>query len=225
MARTGIPVAIDGAAAFDRLCDRHEDAVGAIPVAMSFHATKCFATGEGGCVVATDAELLSRVERALNFGFYETRESRSEAINGKMSEYHAAVGLAALDGWEVKRSALDRVFAKYREAFDGRGIGGHLFVPPRVGASYALFLCPDHPAATRVREGLDRNGVGNRLWYGMGLHRQPAFARGGDVDLPATDDLTPRLLGLPLAPDLEDGAIERVAAIAADAVTGIDPGA
>ena len=65
-------------------------------MAISFHATKCFATGEGGCAVATDTDWILRIGQALNFGFQMTRESRSAGINGKMSEYHAAVGLASL---------------------------------------------------------------------------------------------------------------------------------
>ena len=62
--------------------------------AFSLHATKGLATGEGGMVACTNAARIERIGQALNFGFSGSRESRSPSTNGKMSEYHAAVGLA-----------------------------------------------------------------------------------------------------------------------------------
>jgi dTDP-4-amino-4,6-dideoxygalactose transaminase len=104
-AATGIPVVIDGAAALEHLADDPQTYLGPIPVALSFHATKVFGTGEGGAVVTTDRDLLMRSIQALNFGFLGSRCAEAAGINGKMSEYHAAVGLAELDGWNEKRAA------------------------------------------------------------------------------------------------------------------------
>src|SRR5690606_3869348 len=52
--RTGIPVVIDGAASFEAACAAPWRNLGDIPVAMSFHATKSFGMGEGGCAATTD---------------------------------------------------------------------------------------------------------------------------------------------------------------------------
>src|SRR5262249_25159808 len=112
--KTSIPVIIDGAASFDTIARAPDRYISDIPVALSFHATKSFATGEGGAVATTDAEVVARATQALNFGFYGTRDSQLASTNGKMSEYHAAVGLAELDGWEEKQSALSTVINCYR---------------------------------------------------------------------------------------------------------------
>ena len=101
-AETGVAVVIDGAASFDLIAGSLERFIGEIPLALSFHATKSFACGEGGGAVTTDEALAARVVRALNLGFEGSRESQGPSINGKMSEYHAAVGLAELDGWDRK---------------------------------------------------------------------------------------------------------------------------
>ena len=90
---------IDGAASFAGLAERPDRFLGAIPVAISFHATKAFATGEGGAVATSDVDLAQRSAQALNFGVSSIRDCRMASTNGKMSEYHAAVGLAELDGW------------------------------------------------------------------------------------------------------------------------------
>ncbi len=95
--RTGLAVVADAAAAFDR------GTVGRNPAVFSLHATKILAAGEGGFVVSTDAELIQEIRKCINFGFFGERVARSRAINGKMSEYHAAVTLAALDAWPETR--------------------------------------------------------------------------------------------------------------------------
>jgi hypothetical protein len=64
--RTGIPVVIDGAASFESASDAPKRYLGEIPVMMSFHATKSFATGEGGCV-ATTAMDLAQERRSRQF--------------------------------------------------------------------------------------------------------------------------------------------------------------
>lgn len=210
-ARTGIPVVIDGAAAFEALIDAPSRYLGPVPVALSFHATKSFGTGEGGAVVSTDVEFVARGARALNFGFHGARDSRSASTNGKMSEYHAAVGLAELDGWDDKRRAMRSVAARYRDAFAAAGIGAGLHVSPQVGSSYVLYLAPDAESAERVCAALAAAGLDFRRWYGMGLHRQTYFSQLAHGPLPGTEDLAFRLLGLPVAPDLEDDVITRVA--------------
>ncbi len=65
---TQIPVVIDGAASFDRFVEEPQPELGEIPVAMSFHATKCFSSGEGGAVACTDTETIALTALALNLG-------------------------------------------------------------------------------------------------------------------------------------------------------------
>ena len=62
----------------------------------SFHATKLFHTGEGGAIFCKDKELLERIFYSHNFGHKGPNEFIQVGINGKMSELHAAMGLAIL---------------------------------------------------------------------------------------------------------------------------------
>ncbi|MBX9635731.1 MAG: DegT/DnrJ/EryC1/StrS family aminotransferase, partial [Magnetospirillum sp.] len=89
-ARTGIPVVIDAAAAFDSVRPS------ALPAVVSLHATKVLGIGEGAVLVCTDTALVEESCRRANFGFLGERVSRMPAVNAKMSEYHAAIALAAL---------------------------------------------------------------------------------------------------------------------------------
>ena len=120
--KTGIAVVIDGAACFEAVTSSPSRTLGDIPVAISFHATKSFGVGEGGCVVTRDVNLAIRVARAINFGFFGSRDCQSANTNGKLNEYQAAVGLAELDGWAEKSRALLSVAENYRSALEGTGL-------------------------------------------------------------------------------------------------------
>jgi dTDP-4-amino-4,6-dideoxygalactose transaminase len=210
--RTGIPVVVDGAAGFDRAVGSEGVVGGGAPVAFSFHATKAFATGEGGAVASTDPELAAATSQALNYGFRGTRESRSPSINGKMSEYHAAVGLAELDGWPDKLAALEGAGRRYRLAVGDEDLAARLVTAPEISASYVLLHCKSAEEARRVRAALARAGVDYRLWYGAGLHAHASFSGVRLEPLEVTDRLAERVIGLPLAPDLDEDAVGRVTA-------------
>ena len=210
--QTGIPVVIDGAASTDSLLNHSAGLIGAIPVAMSFHATKAFATGEGGGIVSSDPLLIARMVQTLNFGMETARDSMFPGINGKMSEFHAAVGLAELDGWKDKYTALSSVSMAYRCQLAQTGIEGRYVGTPDVSGAYSLFMCNDRCEAESIQRSLTSGGINWRLWYGTGLHNQTCYATLPRSDLSVTDAIAPLILGIPMAPDLTSAAIKRVGA-------------
>jgi dTDP-4-amino-4,6-dideoxygalactose transaminase len=209
--RTGIPVVIDGAATFEAAADQKGN-LGELPVAMSFHATKAFATGEGGCVSSTGTGLIEQIGQALNFGFSGSRDSATPSLNGKMSEYHAAVGLAELDGWNAKHEATNRVLHLYRESIGRLGLADRLVCGPDVASIYVLFQARTKLEANDIAASLAQNGVSHRLWYGGGLQTHTYYAGCSSDPLPVTEELAPRLLGLPFAVDLDERTVRRIGA-------------
>jgi dTDP-4-amino-4,6-dideoxygalactose transaminase len=208
-ASCGVPVVIDAAACFD-VPGHGGFGCAQVPVVISLHATKTLSTAEGGVVLARDAALLERVRSALNFGFHNSRESIGPSINGKLSEYHAAIGLADLDRWAGKRAGFLRAAADYQAAAKDHGIAPRIFADDRHANPYALFLARDADHGTQVERQLHQSGIDTRKWYGHGLHRQPEFDAFGHTALPVTDDLAARLIGLPLAVDLDPSDIRRI---------------
>jgi dTDP-4-amino-4,6-dideoxygalactose transaminase len=210
--RTGIPVVIDAAASFDLLQESVGAAVGRIPIALSFHATKSFGVGEGGAVITTDAAVAARSLQCLNFGFFEGRHADMASINGKMPEHVAAVGLAELDRWNRKHHRLLRMFERYVEACGALGIRLRLWGPPDISCGYVLLQCDSATQARGVVEHLERERIGTRFWYGSGVRGHPAFRGCRFLDLYPQRTLDPGcLVGLPVAPDLPLSAIRRVA--------------
>lgn len=208
--QTGIPVVIDGAASFEAISGDPKRLLSELPVALSFHATKAFATGEGGCVITTDARLSASVTRSLNFGFYEDRESRSASTNGKMSEYHAAVGLAELDAWPEKHHAFLGVAESYKTLMHRAGLAERLAAAPEVAACYVLHESATEDEAACVRRALNSLRVEHRSWYGAGVHGQPHFHNVSRDVLEVSNRIASVLIGLPTAPDLAASDISRV---------------
>jgi dTDP-4-amino-4,6-dideoxygalactose transaminase/SAM-dependent methyltransferase len=224
--KTGIPVVIDGAASFAGVADDAQAYLGSIPVVLSFHATKCFATGEGGAVVSSDTDLTLRAAQALNFGFSGSRDSRIASTNGKMSEYHAAVGLAELDVWKDKLRDFNTVAEKYRRRIADEGLSEWLWSMPDVAPNYILLDCQSVAIAESVQGSLAQSGIESRLWYGRGLHHHSYLVDVPRGNLDVTESLAPRVIGLPVAPDLNEESIERivVAVVAGARASAREPG-
>lgn len=208
--RTGLAVMIDAAAAFDR------GQVGSSPSVFSLHATKVLATGEGGFAVSTDVERVDAIRRSINFGFLGDRVARSRAINGKMSEYHAAVTLAALDAWPRTRQVFDDIARGYQDSFapDNR-----IRVLPGAADDYVcstIMIMRDDPLPSGFDAALAARGVGTRRWWGGGIAEQVAYRRFSSDLLPITDRLARRCIGLPCYPGLTRDGIAEIAAIVCD---------
>lgn len=199
---TGVPVVVDAAAAFEAVLDHPGQISASVPMSLSFHATKTFSTGEGGAVLWDDAAGQDMVQQVSNFGFFLSRECKVAGTNAKMSEYHAAVGLAMLDGFDARRRDYARVAALYTRAAELCDPGGRLLLPPRVSSAYALYEARDEAHFLHAERVLLDGKVETRRWYEDGQHTQPHFRASGADPLPVTDSLGRRLVGLPMAHDL-----------------------
>jgi len=78
---------------------------------LSFHATKVFNTVEGGAMVSTDKQLTDAADKYKNFGMDGQEDFTDIGTNAKLSEFHAAMGIANLtyldDGISARRNICD----------------------------------------------------------------------------------------------------------------------
>ncbi len=81
----------------------------------SFHATKLFHTVEGGAVITKDASLLRRIALMKGFGHTSPITFEGIGINGKNSEFHAAMGLCNLKYIDSIREKRKEQYIYYRE--------------------------------------------------------------------------------------------------------------
>lgn len=187
---------------------------------LSFHATKVFNTFEGGAIVSPDARTKQHIDHLKNFGFVNETTVVATGINGKMSEFNAALGLLQLEHVEhaiVRRRAIDRL---YRERLSG--VRGLRFLSPPSNAtsngSYMPLLVEPEFAVSRdgLYDWLRAHGVLARRYFHPLISDFPMYRQLPSADrarLPVAAAASAQVLCLPMYPGLADADVERVAAL------------
>lgn len=86
---------------------------------LSFHATKVFNTFEGGAIVCPDAKTKERIDHLKNFGFVDEVTVVAPGINGKMSEFNAALGVLQLKNLGESIQKRKEIDTRYRAELSG----------------------------------------------------------------------------------------------------------
>ncbi len=179
--RRGIHVLADAAHAFD--CDRAGIMAGGFgaPEFISFHATKFFSTLEGGAIVTNDDELARELRALRDFGHDRPGETGMLGINAKVSEIHAAFGLASLPALEERRALLETIRQTYIDELSG--VSGVRIHP--IGADgrnnfryFALFVEEGFGLPRDVvLEVLKRENIAIQLYFYPGCQRLGYYRR------------------------------------------------
>jgi dTDP-4-amino-4,6-dideoxygalactose transaminase len=183
------------------------------PVVFSMHATKTFATSEGGLIHSADAGLIERLRAMANFGFEEGRSATLPGLNAKLAEVPALIAEAKLD--EIDRVAGHReaLARRYRRMLAGFGLQrprGHRQTLQFMPVLLPRALAP-HRAAIIAR--LGEAGIGAGTYFSPHLGEQPWFRESCVLDaLPVADDIGARMLALPIADAMTEADVDRVAA-------------
>jgi perosamine synthetase len=173
---------------------------------FSLYPTKNMTSGEGGLVSTGDAEVARRVRLLRNQGMERRYENELVGFNCRMTDVHAAIGLAQLDklaGWTKQRQD--------NAAFLDANLRG-VVVPPVAGKAVHVY----HQYTIRVSDDRDgfaaalakEHGVGSGVYYPIPNHRLPSF--GLDLDLPRTEKAAREVLSLPVHPSLAPAELDRI---------------
>jgi len=212
--RHGAVLVIDSAAGLGADRIRHENEPDVFE-AYSLHATKPFAIGEGGAIFA-DRSLVDRLRSALNFGLPDQKPEPTWGINGKLSELHAAVGLAVARRFSGSLERRQRLAASYIEVVrrypalrfsaDATGSAWQLF--PLVFADASIAECFSRQCAAR--------GMETRRYYAPSLSVLP------DVEVlgpcPVAESLSTRSVCLPVYARYEEHERQELVGILEDAL-------
>lgn len=207
--RHGLKVIYDGAHAFGskyhgRALLDHGDVS-----TCSFHATKLFHSGEGGCVIARDPALQRRLVLMRQFG-HAGDDHYMMGINGKNSEFHAAMGLSVLPHMPHILAERRSQWQWYAEAF--RGLPGHRLLQLPEGLDYnhsyfPLFL-PDEAQLLRTMEALQADDIFPRRYFHPSLDLLPYVTEARPC--PVSREMASKVLCLPMATGLDPADQQRV---------------
>lgn len=178
---------------------------------LSFHATKLFHTIEGGAVISPHDDVRYAVNQLRNFGHTSPTSFDMAGVNGKNSEFHAAMGLCNLP-------YIDDILANRRTfslAYDARLLGriDRPSITPGCEYNYAYYpvLFPDEAALLKSLASLAAADIHPRRYFYPSLSHLPYLK--GVASTPVSDDIAPRVLCLPLFNELGLDNVERVSDI------------
>lgn len=193
--------------------------------ALSFHETKNVISGEGGALLINDERFVERAEI-----IWEKGTNRANFFRGQVDKYTwvdigssylpseilAAFLFAQLE--EVQPITRDRLktWNQYHRAFEALEAAGKLrrpIIPAYCehNAHIYYLLLPDITIRTALINTLKSFGV-NAIFHYVPLHSSPAgrkYGRASD-DLSFTQDISDRLVRLPLWIGMSDEEINRV---------------
>lgn len=207
-ARHGLKVFYDGAHAFGTRVYGHSVFDFGDLSMLSFHATKLFHTIEGGGLVATDPDLRYRIGQLRNFGHTSPTTFDLAGVNGKNSEFHAAMGLAILphigDIVAQRRAISDQ----YDASLSGRILRPALHSECDYNYAYYPVIFQSEAHMLRVMAALNAEQVFPRRYFFPSLSDLPYLDQAGAT--PIADDIAARVLCLPLYPGLMAADVDRI---------------
>lgn len=184
---------------------------------LSFHATKVFNTFEGGAIVCPDAKTKQRIDHLKNFGFVDETTVVAPGINGKMSEFNAALGLLQLKYIDQALARRKQINAAYREQLPGvKGLRCLTDAGEKI-ANYAYFpilVEADYPTSRDdLYQKLKDNGIHPRRYFyplisDFPMYRSLPSAHKGN--LPVATLAAQQVLCLPIYPDLDMSVVNEI---------------
>jgi len=176
---------------------------------LSFHATKVYNTFEGGAIVCPDAKTKQRIDHLKNFGFVDEVTVVAPGINGKMSEFNAALGMLQLkyiDGAIERRKEIDGIYRAYLADVPGvrcldktgETVSNYAYFPVLIDHDYPI----DRDALYDL---LRRHDIYARRYFYPLISEFPMYRGLPSAqrdNLPAATEASRKVLCLPMYPDL-----------------------
>jgi dTDP-4-amino-4,6-dideoxygalactose transaminase len=176
----------------------------------SLHATKLYHTIEGGLLVTKDSDLLKKLASIRNFGISGFDSFSDLGINGKNSEFHAAMGLANLKYIEQihkKRKALATLYDEKLKNLKAVKPLWHSNATENY--PYYPIVLESEDLLLKLKQEMDKQEIFTRRYFYPSLASAVPYLP--KLELPITEDIAKRSLCLPLYYDLTFEEVELIA--------------
>ena len=213
----GIPLIFDAAHCFGvKVGGRSVLSYGDCSI-ISFHATKIFSTFEGGAMVSSNPQLVETVGQLANNGIVNEETVNHVGLNAKMSELHAAVGLAQLPYVSDQIAKRCAIVGAYLRALSS--VQGVRFIQPSSDVLHNSYMFPvmvepDYPVSRdKLCEILRQNGISARKYFYPSvadLLPHAAAPSAGPGKLAVARRAADSVLCLPVFPGLDPAVQNRI---------------
>ncbi len=215
----GIPVVVDAAASLGT-----RDAAGRGfgtgfrgSIVFSMHATKSFATGEGGVIYSGDPGRIAALRTMSNFGFGELRQSTMPGLNAKLSEVAALLAELRLREYPDIVRHRSRLASLYRASLPN--LVFQPVMPGEQAHQFAAALVPADagPLRSALQARMAARGVQIAHYFSPHVAEHAYFRRHATSGpLPVTEDVASRIVSLPLHDAMTAEHVATVASVLLD---------
>lgn len=174
----------------------------------SFHATKMLNTTEGGGCFTLDKELDDSLRRIRFFGFENHADIVQDGTNGKMTEVHAAVGLANLKYLTAALDDRKRKYAIYKDELSQNSSLKFQIINEACNYSYFPVVFPDEQTCLKVMNALQAGHIFPRRYFYPSVNTFTKYLP--YTPMPISEDIASRILCLPLYFTLAESDMERI---------------
>lgn len=207
-----LKVIYDGAHAFGvKVKDKSIFEYGDISI-CSLHATKLYHSIEGGLMITNNSELLKKIAYIRNFGISGYDTFSELGINGKNSEFHAAMGLTNLkyvDEIILKRKSLTKRYEENLVNFKASRPLWHKY--SENNGAYLPFVLESEELLLKIKTELDKTEIFTRRYFYPSLATALPYLN--STDMPITDNISKKVLCLPLFYDLTEEEVDWICRI------------
>ncbi|MGO9272694.1 MAG: DegT/DnrJ/EryC1/StrS family aminotransferase [Terriglobia bacterium] len=214
--RRGRPIALffDAAHAFGSSVEGRRTGSSGDAEVFSLSVTKALVSVEGGLVSTKNPDLAERIRFMRNYGFRANYDAHFPGLNGKMSEFHAVVGLHNLRRFDQLLATRQERARHYADQVHRHTSFRMAAWPPGVVHTLKDFtvLVPSPKAECRneVIRFLAERGVETRAYFFPPVHEQKYFCKYADRPLPKTEALSRRVITLPFYSSISNQEIDYV---------------
>jgi dTDP-4-amino-4,6-dideoxygalactose transaminase len=215
-AETGAQIVVDAAAS---LGNRDSAGMGfgghaRFATVFSMHATKPFATAEGGLIYSADPRQMAEMRSMSNYGFGTARAALQPGMNAKLPEILGLLALARLDTIDAIAAHRLALAERYRARL-GELVTLQTLHNPRAIPQFMPVLLPEAMAAQRsaLMADLAEQGIGSGHYFSPHLAQQPYFRQSCIAEpTPVADAIGARMLSLPVSDEMTLEHVDRIAA-------------
>lgn len=178
----------------------------------SLHATKLYHTIEGGLVITKNPELLKKLAFIRNFGISGFDSFSELGLNGKNSEFHAAMGLVNLKYLAKIQSKRKALAELYDQKLKGLKHSKPLWhSQANYNHCYYPIILESEELLLKLKEQMDKQEIFTRRYFYPSLASALPYLP--KLQLPITEDIAKRVLCLPFYYDLTFEEVELIARV------------
>jgi len=177
--------------------------------ATSLHATKLLNTAEGGACITLNNVLNEKLKRIRFFGHNEEKDVVEDGFNGKMTEVHAALGLANLKYFDDVLDDRKKKYELYKSGLSNvRGLKFQSNLHGESNYSYFPVLFNSEQQLLYVVQHLIEFNIFPRRYFYPSVNTYNKVVNGRTC--PISEDLSTRILCLPLYRKLNFDQVKQI---------------